>query len=78
MSAARPLITQLPIGARVKLTGIAGGRQLTAKLRSLGLTIGSEMEVLHHRGRGVVVGKDGNRVALGGGVAEKLQIEALD
>lgn len=78
MSPTHPSLFQLPVGAKVKLVGIVGGRQLTARLRSLGLTIGSEMEILHHRGRGVVVGKGGNRVALGGGVAEKLLIETLD
>ena len=45
---------------------------------ALGLTVGSEVEILHHRGRGVVVGKQGNRVALGKGIAEKLQAEIVD
>ena len=43
----------------------------------LGLRVGSEVDVLHHRGRGVVVASSGNRIALGGGVAEKLLIEPL-
>lgn len=45
---------------------------LTRRLLALGLTVGNEVEVLHHRNGGVVVAKDGNRVALGHGVAEKL------
>ena len=47
------------------------------RLLALGITQGNELEVLHHRGGGVVVGRDGNRVALGTGVAEKLEIEVV-
>jgi len=50
---------------------------LTRRLIALGITQGNELEVLHHRSGGVVVGKDGNRVALGAGVADKLVIEVL-
>jgi hypothetical protein len=35
------------------------------------------VEVLHHRGHGVVIASAGNRIALGGGVAEKLLVESL-
>ena len=62
----------------MRLVSIQGGRLLTRRLLALGLTVGNELEVLHRRGGGVVVGKDGNRVALGRGVAEKLIAEDLD
>jgi ferrous iron transport protein A len=70
-------LTQAPAGIRVRLVSIAGGRQLARRLLALGLSVGSELEVLHHRGHGVVVARDGNRVALGGGVAEHLLAEIL-
>jgi ferrous iron transport protein A len=73
----RPL-SETPVGQRVRLVAIDGGRQLTLRLLSLGLTLGSEVEILHHRGRGVVVAKQGNRVALGGGIADKLHAETVD
>lgn len=66
------------VGQRVRLVAVDGGRDLVRRLLSLGLSIGAEVEVLHHRGRGVVVARDGNRVALGRGVAEKLRAEVLD
>ena len=66
------------MGRKVRLVAIHGGRSLARRLLALGLTVGSELEILHHRGRGVVVGKEGNRVALGKGIAEKLQAEILD
>jgi ferrous iron transport protein A len=66
-----------PIGSRVRITAIQGGRGLHRRLMGLGLRVGSEVEVLHHRGSGVVVASAGNRIALGGGVSEKLLIERL-
>ena len=71
-------LSETPVGSKVRLVAIDGGRQLMRRLLSLGLTLGSEVEVLHHRGRGVVVAKQGNRVALGGGIAEKLRAETVD
>ena len=56
---------------------IQGGQLLSRRLLSLGLRIGSQVEILHHRGRGVVVVSGGNRIALGGGVAEKMLVEPL-
>lgn len=66
-----------PPGKRVKLVSIQGGRQMVRRLLALGLSVGSELDVLHHRGHGVVVARDGNRVALGGGVAERVLAELL-
>ena len=71
-------VSEIPVGSRVRLVAVDGGRMLTRRLLALGLGIGNELEVLHHRGRGVVLAKDGNRVALGAGVAEKLLIELID
>ncbi len=67
----------VPIGGRARITAIEGGRSLHRRLLGLGLRVGAEVQVLHHRGRGVVVASAGNRIALGGGVAEKLLIEHL-
>ena len=67
----------LPVGGHARIAAIQGGRNLHRRLMGLGLRVGSEVDVLHHRGRGVVVASAGNRIALGGGVAEKLLIETL-
>ncbi len=67
----------VPVGGRVRITAIQGGRSLHRRLMGLGLRVGSEVEILHHRGRGVVVASAGNRIALGGGVSEKLLIQTL-
>ncbi len=56
---------------------IQGGQKVSRRLLGLGLRVGSEVEVLHHRGHGVVVANAGNRIALGGGIAEKLLTQLL-
>ncbi|MFQ5642418.1 MAG: ferrous iron transport protein A [Thiogranum sp.] len=71
-------LNDTPAGQKVRLVAINGGKQLVRRLLALGLTVGSELEVLHHRGRGVVVAKQGNRVALGKGIAEKLHAVKID
>jgi ferrous iron transport protein A len=50
---------------------------LTHRLLSLGLRVGSEIELTQRRGGGVVVACEGTRVALGAGVAEKLLVVSL-
>jgi len=68
----------LPVGTHARIEKMNGGRLLTRRLLGLGLRVGSEVDVLQHRGRGVVVANKGSRVALGGGVAEKLLMLPLD
>ena len=77
--AVAPLVSldTLPIGGRARVVLIQGGSNLQRRLLGLGLRLGSEVEVLHHRGHGVVIACAGNRIALGGGVAEKLLAESL-
>jgi ferrous iron transport protein A len=71
-------LSALPVGARARIAEIHGGRELVRKLLALGLRIGSEIRVEHHRGRGLVVSAGAARVALGGGVVEKLMVVPLD
>ncbi|MBK1648156.1 FeoA family protein [Rhabdochromatium marinum] len=71
-------LTDLPLGARGRVIGIDGGRELNRRLLALGVRLGTELRVEHHRGRGRVVSIGPSRVALGGGIVEKLRIERLD
>jgi ferrous iron transport protein A len=70
-------LAELPAGSSARLAEIRGGRQLTRRLLALGLRVGSEIVVLHHRGSGLVVSHGDTRVALGGGIADKLWVEPL-
>lgn len=71
-------LSELPTGSRARIAEIRGGRQLAHRLQGLGLRVGSEVEMLHRRGSGVVVSVGATRVALGGGVVEKLFVVPLD
>jgi len=68
----------LPVGAHARIEELHGGREMTRRLLSLGLRVGSEVEVVQHRGRGVVVASHGARVALGGGVAHKMLVQPVE
>ena len=70
-------LSELPQGSRGRVCEIRGGRQLAHRLRGLGLRVGSEVEMLHRKGQGVVVSVGETRVALGAGVAEKLLIDPV-
>jgi ferrous iron transport protein A len=70
-------LSRLPVGSRACIKQVLGGRLLVHRLLSLGLRVGSEIELLQRRGSGVVVACQGNRVALGAGVAEKLLLSPL-
>jgi len=67
----------LPVGGRARIARINGGGQLARRLMGLGLRVGSEIAVLQHRGRGVLLANGDTRVALGGGIAGKLLVEPL-
>jgi len=71
-------LSEIQAGETVRLVSIDGNRQLVRRLLALGITLGTEVEILHHRGHGVVVGRNGNRVALGKVIVDKLQAEKID
>jgi ferrous iron transport protein A len=70
-------LSNINAGERVRIAHIRGGRDLIRRLLSLGLREGVEVDVLQRRGRGVVVAHAGTRVAIGGGIAKKLDVSPL-
>jgi ferrous iron transport protein A len=80
MASVSPRLTPLaalPAGSWARIAEIRGGRGLTHKLLGLGLRVGSQVAVLHQRGRGLVLSSAETRVAIGGGIAEQLMVEPL-
>jgi ferrous iron transport protein A len=71
-------LAELPVGAPAAIIEIRGGRQLTRRLLGLGLRVGGTLVVLHHRGSGVVLAHGETRVALGGGVVDKIWVRRLN
>ena len=78
MAAVPPRLTplaSLSTGSLARIAEIRGGRGLTHKLLGLGLRVGSQVSVLHQRGRGLVLSSAETRVAIGGGIADQLMVE---
>ncbi len=71
-------LAQIAPGHRVKLVAIRGDRGLSRRLLALGLVVGNEVEVLHSRKGDVIVGRGGNRLALGHDIAEQVVVEELE
>jgi len=65
-------LSLLPVGSIARVRQILGGRQTVRQLLGLGLRVGEELEVLHRRGHSVVIGSQGNRVAIGESVAAQV------
>ena len=71
-------LPQLPEGMQARIAEIRGESGVARRLLSLGLRVGSIIRVTQQRRKGVVVACAGNRVALGGSVADKMLMQPLD
>ena len=73
-----PLTMATP-GETVKLIVVNGGRSVRHRLADLGLTPGTEIRVIQSDPTGpLIIGfKDDARLALGRGMAHKIQVEPL-
>lgn len=67
-------LNQVKVGEQVRLEAIDGDHQLIRKLLGLGIRIGAHLTVTQRRGAGVVVANQGSRVAIGPGLADRLQV----
>ena len=68
----------LKTGHSGRISPIEGGNQMVRRMLSLGLRVGTVVNMLNHRGKSVVIQNAGTRVALGPGIAEKLLVEPLE
>lgn len=71
-------LLNLKTGHRGRIAEIRGDRQTVRRMLSLGLRIGSVVNVINHRGQSIVISNGNTRVALGPSVADKLLVEPLD
>lgn len=75
--AAREPTMPLPMaapGERLKVVQIRGGDQNRKNLNAMGITVGSELQVISSNGGPMVVAVKGTRVALGRGAAQKVMV----
>ncbi len=68
------MLNQMQIGSHGTVTHISGGKAMSRKLMSLGIKTGSDIEVLHHRGKGVVVLSMGTRIAIGESIVQHIDV----
>ncbi len=62
-------------GERVRIVSLTGGRGFQERFMSMGLAIGDVVEIIQCRPNGaVVIGKEGMRYGLGGGMAQKILV----
>ncbi|MCB2228085.1 MAG: transcriptional repressor [Desulfarculaceae bacterium] len=65
-------------GERVRVERLAGGEQSQSHLADMGIQLGTELEVISSSGGAVVVACGGTRLALGQGVAAKVQVSLIN
>ncbi len=71
-------LSSVPVGQRVILTKIDAGRRLSHRLTELGLTPGVELSVTQDNGGPLMLSVRGSRIAIGRGMAEKIQVTAIN
>jgi ferrous iron transport protein A len=66
-------------GEQVRIVSLNGGRGFLDRLAGLGLRIGEQVEVIHNRMDGkLLLGHESTRLFLGGGMAHKIQVVAVE
>ena len=69
------MLTAVPPGTKVRVSTIESGSDLKARLASMGLLPGVEIEVLGRPAKGpMIVSVMGGRLMLGRGMAEKIAV----
>jgi Fe2+ transport system protein FeoA len=68
------LLSRAVMGQTVRLVSIDAGKKLTHRLTELGLTPGVELFLVHDSGGPLLLSVRDSRVAIGRGMANKLQV----
>lgn len=75
--AAHPLMMSNE-GDRVRVVALKGGAGLDKRMTQIGLNVGAELTVVLRQGGGLVVQRGESRFALGGGMAHKVMVTAIE
>ena len=67
-------LSQIGIGARCRIKGVAGDDAVRHRLGALGFVEGMEVEVVAEVGGNLVIGVLGSRVAIDRGVARRILV----
>jgi ferrous iron transport protein A len=74
------LLTDVDTGKIVKIIMMNGGRELEGKLRQLGVYAGGKLQVIRKAPfhGPVLLELEGREIALGYGIANKIQVEGIE
>lgn len=64
-------------GSQVRIVELRGGGMLSKRVTEMGLNVGSEITIHQRQGGGIIVSRGETRFALGGGMAQRIMVEAL-
>lgn len=64
-------------GERLRIERINGGEKLSKQLLAMGLTVGTELEVISNTGEMLMIGARNTRIALERGVASKVHVSLI-
>ena len=64
-------------GLRVRVVALKGGAGLDRRMTEMGLNVGAELIVRQRQGGGLVIMRGETRFALGGGMAHKIMVAAV-
>jgi Fur family ferric uptake transcriptional regulator len=73
-SMASMMLSEAPVGARVTLKNIVGGGSMQQRLTAMGLLPGETVEILANEYGPVIIAKGVSRLAIGRGMANKINI----
>jgi len=66
-------------GEWVRIVSVNGGKGVYERLAGFGLRVGAEIQVLQNSMKGkLLLGHQGARLYLGGGMAHKIQVAAIE
>jgi len=71
-------LLSLKKGSKARIVGISNGANISRLMLSHGLRVGSIIDILQQRSRGVVIGSGATRIALGADMANHLLVESID
>ncbi|MEE9397574.1 MAG: FeoA family protein, partial [Methylococcales bacterium] len=62
-------------GEALKIVTLLGGRGLSKRLASMGLSVNSLLEIVNRQGNSIVIARSETRLAIGSGMAHKILVE---
>lgn len=71
-------LDDLPSGSSAIIASLSGGKHISSRLASIGLTIGTEIQIIQNYHHGpIILSVRGVRLAIGRGEANKIEVKAI-